>query len=304
MTPLREIDAGTFQDPLFKLARTLSLKVDREGPGLKFAPDYVSVDLFALIRQATFTCKFFFYLNADERRAEDTHWDTAYTFVAAPLVRTIIDCLYNITYILQAPRSNGKAFRQAGYRKELEGMDSDEKKYSGQSDWDDYFKEKRNSLSIAMRQNNLLEAEIRKQEPWKTLGQYLNQKGKGGSLTPHQAFLQTFTYGIWREYSAMLHGGFDGLLPSAAYFMRDAQKFEIRERMDEVFPQQMSLHMSRAAGILICILTEIQGHFKFKEADIDARLHRLWNALMPVYEIKELYDDHYEQFMAKRRIKP
>jgi len=29
---------------------------------------------------------------------------------------------------------------------------------------------------------------------------------------------QTFTYGFWREYSAMAHATFEGLLPAAIYF--------------------------------------------------------------------------------------
>ena len=94
-----------------------------------------------LIRQAIWTCKLLFYINADDHRDNDSAWDPAYTFVTAPLVRSIIDCLYNVTRILQSPRDNGKAFRQSGLRKELEGADTDQNKYGGQPDWDEVHQE-------------------------------------------------------------------------------------------------------------------------------------------------------------------
>jgi hypothetical protein len=62
---------------------------------------FVSLDMFILIRQAIYTCNLLFYLHADERRENDCHWNHAYTFVTAPLVRTMIDVLYNVTFILQ-----------------------------------------------------------------------------------------------------------------------------------------------------------------------------------------------------------
>ncbi len=42
----------------------------------------------------------------------------------------------------------------------------------------------------------------------------------------------------------------------------------------------MSQHMFRAALILLCIITEVQGYFLFKDANIDARIHKIWNALI------------------------
>jgi len=42
-------------------------------------------------------------------------------------------------------------------------------------------------------------------------------KGSGGTLTSHQKFLETFTLGNWREYSAKAHGAFEGLMRVAMY---------------------------------------------------------------------------------------
>jgi hypothetical protein len=56
-----------------------------------------------LIRQAIYTSNLLFFLNADERRETDCYWRNAYTIVTLPLIRNMIDCLYNVTAILQNP---------------------------------------------------------------------------------------------------------------------------------------------------------------------------------------------------------
>lgn len=45
--------------------------------------------------------------------------------------------------------------------------------------------------------------------------------------------------------------------------------------------------------MLLCMVTELQAHFKFDSngARINERIHEVWNFLVPVPEIKELYDE-------------
>src|SRR5438552_2976423 len=107
------IDARTFQKPLAELAETLAQKVKREAPALMSAPQFVPVDLHVLTRQAMRTYDLLFYVNADERREGDCYWRPAYTVVTLPLIRNMIDCLFNITAILQDPRRNGPWFRRS-----------------------------------------------------------------------------------------------------------------------------------------------------------------------------------------------
>src|SRR5689334_22625619 len=97
------IDASTFQQPLWKLAEVMAQKVNREGPNYLRAPAYVSADLFMMIRHSIAAYNVLFYLNADERRAEDCFWNNKYGIVTAQVVRSMIDCLYNVTSILENP---------------------------------------------------------------------------------------------------------------------------------------------------------------------------------------------------------
>jgi hypothetical protein len=113
------VDAQTFQKPLGRLAEVLAQKVRREAPKMLSAPRYVSEDLYILIRKAMCTYDLFFYENADERRQGDPYFRGVYSILLLPLVRKVIDCLYNITFFLQDPAANGAWFRKRGYKREL-----------------------------------------------------------------------------------------------------------------------------------------------------------------------------------------
>jgi hypothetical protein len=297
------IDAATFQKPLVELAEVLAQKVRREAPKL-IAPNFVSSDIHVLIRQAMYTYNLLFYLNADERRETDPYWRNAYTIISLPLIRNMIDCLYNITAILQDPGVNGPWFRKSGFRKALKSLDEDESKYGGQTKWDDWIKRNREQIHFEMRTNGLSLTDVMHQEVWPTMGAYVSNLKTGGTTTPHQDFLKTFTYGQWREYSAMAHGAFEGLRPVAMFFITDSFPHDERPKVDEQYPKLLSKHLARAAVILLCVITELQAHFHFDGADINERIHKIWNALMPVFEVKQLYDEHYAQLMETKGINP
>lgn len=102
----------------------------------------------------------------------------------------------------------------------------------------------------------------------------------------------------------MAHGGFEGLLESVSFYTRDAIPRESWPAMDEIHLRLLSLHMARAAIILLCIITELQTYFRFRDANINTRIHQLWNAMMPIFEAKELYDERYAQLMSDKAIRP
>jgi hypothetical protein len=297
------MDAELFQKPLGKLAEVLAQKVLREAPGL-ISPGFVALDMHILLRQAMYTYDLLFYLNADDRREGDCYWRPAYSIVTFPLVRNMIDCLYNITSILQDPPSNGSLFRQSGFKAVYAALEKDEERYGARPEWQEWIQKRRDALDLSIRSSGLNPAEIQTVDKWLTLGSYLNRKGPGGTTTPHQQFLETLIYGNWRQYSAMAHGVFDGLLDLAVYFTADSQSHEQREKMDEDHPRIMSLHLSRAAAILLCIVTELQAYFKFEDsgARINERICEMWRVLMPSFDVEELYSERYQKLMADKGI--
>ncbi len=298
-------NASKFQKPLGMLAEVLAQKVHREAPKLLPAPPFVAIDMYVLTRKAMRTYDLLFYLNADERREGDCYWRSVYSIAALPLIRTMIDCLYNITAILQDPAKNGTWFRESGYKKALAALDEDEKRYGGQPKWDNWIGRNRSMLDLGVRATGLRMDDVAARKvPWPALGKYALDKSPGGVTTAHQNFLKTFTLGKWREYSAMSHGAFEGLMPTAMFYVRDAMPHDDRPKIEETFERVLFLHIGRAAGILLSIVTELQAYFRFDDngARINERIHEMWDILTVVPELKEIYDEHYAPLMKARSI--
>jgi len=86
---------------LGKLAATMVQKVFREGHQHIAGPQYVREDIATLVRYGASVYNLLNYLNADERRNGDCYWYVRYGVTAMSLVRALIDCLYNVTSILE-----------------------------------------------------------------------------------------------------------------------------------------------------------------------------------------------------------
>jgi len=104
----------------------------------------------------------------------------------------------------------------------------------------------------------------------------------------------------------MSHGAFEGLMLTAMYYITDGLPHEARPAVDAQHAKILSTHIARAAVVLLSIVTELQAYFRFDDdgARINPRIHEIWTALMPVFEVKELYDERYAQLMKDRGINP
>ena len=295
------INANTFQEPLAKLAETIAQKVWREAAQRWNAPQYVAEDVFTMMRQALATYNLLFYLNADERREQDCYWNNKYGVVAAPLVRSMIDCLYNVTAILDNPTKNGPAYRMSGLKKRLLDIEDDQANYAGKPEWDVYNAQQKQALLGLIRGSRLTEQEIRDADIWKTLGTYVLQ-GKKEDATPHQKFLKTFMHMQWRQYSALSHASLDGYigeLPAGMYFVIDQLPHDARPEVEKAYTLFLTRFIGRAAMVLLCLVTEIQLYFRFDGANINQRILQMWTALMDAFEVKEIYDERYCALMQE-----
>ncbi len=75
----------------------------------------------------------------------------AYTVVTLPLVRNLIDCLFNVTLILQDPAVNGRLFRPGGFKKMQTAISEDEKRYGGRPEWDAWIAKRKDHLETGVR---------------------------------------------------------------------------------------------------------------------------------------------------------
>jgi len=261
-------------------------------------------DIYVLVRQSRGAYDLFFYLNAEEHRKEP-FWRSYYTFAALPVVRSMIDCLYNITAMLEDSKNKPAEFRRSGYRMAIEALEEDERKYSSNPDprWTEWFQKRREALDLSMRRDGFRLDEVLAQKRWPTLGTYLRAT-KGLPLTDHQLFLRNLTFGYWREYSEYSHGTFQGLMRMALPYLEYDLPIEERPKLDERSLLLIFDHMARAAAILLCILTETQAYFGFDGARINQRLVEVWNVLKAKPEVKDLLDSRYEKLMRDRGIVP
>jgi hypothetical protein len=210
----------------------------------------------------------------------------------------MIDCLYNITAMLDNP-ARGFQFRASGYKKALEVLESDTHRYKGNAKWDAYNAKQRSLLDRLIKIDGFTLVDIQAATIWPTLGRYLRPASKGAPLTPHQQFLKKLTHGFWQEYSAVAHGTYDGILPIAVFFVPKDLPHDERARVDEFYERMIFMHISRVAAILLCMLTEVQAYFKFDGANINERLHKIWDVIVAAPEVKELYEERYEKLMTK-----
>ena len=188
----------------------------------------------------------------------------------------------------------------------LEALAEDERKYAKNPDprWAEWFGKRRDSLELGIRRDGFKLDEVMAQRKWPTLGRYLQPKKKIVPLTDHQLFIKHLTYGYWREYSEYSHGTFQGLMRTAMPYLERDLPIEERPKLEEMSLLLIFDHMTRAAAILLCILTELQAYFKFDGARINERLLEVWNVLMTAPEVKDLFDSRYAHLMQDRGINP
>ncbi len=214
-----------------------------------------------------------------------------------------MDNLYTITLLLQDPFTRGRQFRASGARKSFLYVAAEEARYKGKPEWDKWIADSRAKLDFILRATGFTEAEVmdKTQFPdWPTLGKYVRTPPHDD----HKKFLETFTYDPWKQYSAVAHGGPEGLHEVGMFLYRDGHPHEERPLIDDAHDRAMSLHLMRAAILLLAICTEVQAAYKFKDDDarINERIIESWQALQPAMEAKEIYDEHYEQLMRDKGI--
>lgn len=288
------IDASKFSTPLSELAVTLTYKVEREGSKI-FRDSAIPVDTGVILRQLTQTYNLFRFINGDETRFENSAYRQSYSFVILPLVRTMIDGFYNCTALLDAP-SRSRAFRISGYYRMRESLQADEARYSDDPLWKEYLIELRQNFEREMRVEGVSNIDLDdKANKWPLLGEYL----KNQPDTPHKEMLRKLTLGFWKEYSSISHASYDGLVSLYPFIASDRVPHESRPNLEDAADRHITMHFGRAAGLLLCLLTEIQHFYKFYGADIDKRLGQLWAAMIPIVEIRELYDYRYKDLLRE-----
>jgi hypothetical protein len=290
------VDAGRFAQQIADLAETLRNKIEREGPQ-NFPHPNVTTDVGVILSQLIWTYNLLRWINADTTRQGASGYREAYTFVSLPLVRTLIDRFYNCTALLDDP-SRSRSFRISGFFRLRRALREDEERYKNDPGWQKDFQNRHSILRKGLAQDRLTDADLDdRKNKWPLLGDYLDRKPD----TPHKQLLRRISLGFWREYSSISHASYDGLVQLFPFIARDRLPHGMRTpELDNYGLRSLAMHFARAAVLLLCLLTEIQDHFKFQGANIDKRLRETWTAMLAIYEVKELFDFRYDAILREQ----
>jgi hypothetical protein len=109
--------------------------------------------------------------------------------------------------------------------------------------------------------------------------------------------MRRLTHGFWKEYSSISHASYDGLVYLFSFISADRLPHDSRLELQDAAERHLGMHVARAAGLLLCLLTELQHFYRFETARVDERLSVLWAAMLPLPEIKEFYDFRYKDLL-------
>jgi hypothetical protein len=270
-------------------------KVEREGEAL-FPNSTAPHDVSVILRQIRSTYNLICWVNADDIRYGEVGYLLQYSFVILPLVRTMIDGFYNATALLDDP-TRARKFRISGYFRKREALRADEARYGSDPEWAASLADTRARLTLTMRVDGFSDADLDdKGNMWPLLGKYL-EVTKANPDTKHKQLLRHLTLGFWKEYSSVSHASFDGLGEIYPFIATDRLPHEMREQVKIAGLRRITMHIGRAAGLLLCLLTELQHFFRFDDFDIDKRLKAVWEAMVPLYEVRELYEFRYKSIL-------
>jgi hypothetical protein len=291
------LDAGTFAEPLASVTRIITNKVERDGP--KVCPNStITIDTSVILRQLHETYNLICWVNCDEFRFGSVGYRTPYSFVVLPLVRTMVDGFYNATALLDDP-TRARKFRISGYFRKREALQADEARYGNDPQWQADFSHRRTVIAECMRVEQIAVTDLEnKGNRWPLLGEYLRVT-RTDPDTPHKQLLRHLTLGFWKEYSAISHASFDALADLYPFIATDSLAHEMREQVQATALRHITMHIGRAGGLLLCLLTELQHFYKFDDFDIDKRLRQVWTAMIPLYEVRELYDFRYNSLLRE-----
>jgi hypothetical protein len=293
------VDASKFSVQVAELAMTLTHKVEREGYGA-FGHSSIPVDTGMILRQLTQTYDLLRFVNGDETRLDNPSYRKSFSFVVLPLVRTMIDGFYNCTAMLDDP-SRARQFRISGYYRIRESLEADEARYGYDDRWKEFLRESRLVYETGLRLEKIITADLdNKANRWPLLGEYLGRHPD----TPHKQMLRKLTLGFWKEYSSLSHASYDGLVGLFPFIATARIPHESRSGVEDASERHLAMHLGRAAGLLLCLLTEVQHFWKFDGANIDKRLSEIWAAMNPIVEVQELYIYRYKALLRSPSATP
>lgn len=267
----------------------MTLKLEREFPA-DLASSGAREFLWLTFRVASNTYNTIVFLCAD--KPPDPLRRPEYTVSCPPLVRTLVDSMFNVIFALEDLEERVSWYYKSGWRENQERLERYFETYGSLAEWKDWLEMFKAGQEQGASTWNISEEERANPGsinywplPSRMIRYGLN---RADDLPETRVFLQFINDWFYRELSQESHLSFPGLAHRGGVLMElDKKEALAQEKLDHNKSTQMVMTMT----LLLALCSEIEHYFKF---GFKQRIMVLWGILSAALPIpKEVYQARY-----------
>lgn len=286
----KRLDFQVVKEPLDTLCVATHNKIEREWPDRFDDCGRLPVILRSLLLVSHNTHRSMRYLVADT--PEDHARRPEFAASLPPLIRTLVDALCSLVYLLEDPPARSLMFSRGGWREMKESFARYEDKFGEAEEWQSWFASYRDLLELEMRDLGISEEE--NQKPSKVRYWPIpSQMTRDTELKPaNREFLTHLDAWFYRLLSSASHQSGPGLAARAAGLLEgpDGEAERLRH-----LAGLKSNGMFTATTLLLAIVSEVLAVESF---GLTERARFIWGVLIEYWEeARELYDTRYQRLL-------
>lgn len=268
-------------------------KLDREWPGrLSHAPHARTI-LQQSVSVVFDTYNTILFICADDR--EHVPRKLEFSLATTPLARTILDCLFNVIYLLDDPPSRADDYYKAGWREFAEEYMRFSRAYESDPAWTEWLAQHRTFIEKGIATGIVTELEAKatlsgdapnRPKRWPTPSRMRDDRALSDERKTFLEYLEDWFY---REMSQDSHLSLPGLIRRSSSLPRTVDRRSVleKQRSDGVFT---------TVTLVLALISEIVAEFDFELRD---RTLYLWHVVVPFWgDAKELYTRRYAALLG------
>lgn len=281
------LDFGVVQKDWDSLLEGMTLKLEREFPAGAASTGAREL-LWLTFRVALNTYRSMAYVCGD--KPPDPLRRLEYAISCPPIVRTLVDTLFNVIFALEDLEQRATWYYKSGWREDQEKLEQYEKEYGHLEEWKSWLEVFKKGHEHGRGVWGITEEEYKNPKliEWWPIPSWMISKAR----PDNQGFLQFLNDWYYRELSQESHLSFPGLVARGSLLMALDKK---EEHAEEHLVQNKSTQMVMAVTLLLGLCSEIEHHFNF---GFKQRIVVLWGIFSELPIPKEMYDKRYAKLLA------
>jgi hypothetical protein len=289
----RVLNFSVIQGDWDSLLQGMTLKLEREFPA-EAASNGAREFLWFTFRVALNTYRSMAYICGD--KPADPLRKLEYAVSCPPLVRTLVDSLFNVIFALEDLENRVTWYYKSGWREDYEKLERYMSEYGSAPEWKSWLETDRATLEHGIKVWGITDEEAKNFKKmidwWPTPARMIRHGLKPSDPLPDdRAFLEFLNDWYYRELSQESHLSYPGLAHRGGLLWALDRK---EERAEEHLIQNKSTQMIMAVTLLLALCSEIEHRFNF---GFKQRIVVLWAILNELPVPKEMYDKRYAKLL-------